>query len=174
MNVLIVYDSTYGNTERIARAITGRLTGARLITAEEAGTLTSHQCDLLIVGGPTQRHAVSAAMRALLEDLPRGTCKGMHAAAFDTRYRMFVFLTGSAATWIASRLKRAGASLVLPPESFFMERDVPPQGEKRRHELENLEPGEEQRAGEWAMTILARMAPTQACSDHFTMTNSRE
>ena len=55
---------------------------------------------------------------------------------------------------IASRLKRAGARLVVPPESFFMERDVPPQGEKRRHEMEWLEPGEERRATEWAASIL--------------------
>jgi flavodoxin len=161
VNALIVYDSTYGNTERIARAIAGRLGGARLLKAAEAGTgnLADQPCDLLIVGGPTQRHAASPAMRALLEDLPRGACKGTRAAAFDTRYRTSSFLTGSAASWIAGRLKRAGASLVLPPESFFMERDAPPQGEKRRHELERLEPGEEQRAGEWAAAILACMMP---------------
>ena len=38
-----------------------------------------------------------------------------------------------------------------------MERDVPPQGEKRRHEMERLEPGEEERAAEWAAIILERM-----------------
>ena len=160
MNALVVYDTMYGNTERIARAIAGRLGGARLIKAEEAETLAGQPCDLLIVGGPTQRHVVSPAMRALLDDLPRGACQGTRAAAFDTRYRMSALLAGSAASWIAGRLKRAGASLVLPPESFFIERDVPPQGEKRRHELEHLEPGEEQRAGEWAATIRALLVPT--------------
>ena len=130
MNALVVYDTMYGNTERIARAIAGRLGGARLIKAEEAETLAGQPCDLLIVGGPTERHAVSPAMRALLDDLPRGACQGTRAAAFDTRYRMSALLAGSAASWIAGRLKRAGASLVLPPEKFFIERDVPPQGEK--------------------------------------------
>jgi hypothetical protein len=52
--------------------------------------------------------------------------------------------------------QRVGKSQV-PPESFFMERDVPPQGEKRRHEMERLEPGEEERAAEWAASILERM-----------------
>src|SRR5690348_14874906 len=69
---------------------------------------------------------------------------------FLARYRMSQLLTGSAAARIASHLKKAGARLVVPPESFFMERDVPPQGEKRRHEMEGLEPGEEGRATEWA------------------------
>jgi uncharacterized protein (DUF2384 family) len=73
---------------------------------------------------------------------------------------MSQFLSGSAAARIASRLKRAEAQLVVPPESFFMERDVPPRGEKRRHEMERLEPGEEGRATQWAASILERMEAT--------------
>ena len=158
MNVLIVYDSQFGNTERIARAIGGQLESARLFRAEEAGALDLTTCDFLIAAGPTQRQKTSCAMQAWLEHLPRGILKNVPAATFDTRYRMSRFLTGSAAQRIASRLKRAGARLVVPPESFFMERDVPPQGEKRRHELERLEPGEEERASEWAAGILEHMS----------------
>lgn len=157
MNALIVYDSQFGNTERIARAVAERLGSARMIRAEEAGELDHTKCDLLIVAGPTQRQGASPVMREWLERLPRGALKEVPAAAFDTRYRMSRLLTGSAAARIASRLKRAGARLVVPPESFFMERDVPPQGEKRRHEMERLEPGEEGRAREWAASILERM-----------------
>jgi flavodoxin len=164
MNTLIVYDSTFGNTERIARAIAERLGSARLIRAEEAGEFGGIDCDLLIVAGPTQRHGASPAMREFLERIPRGTLKDVPAAAFDTRYRMSRLLSGSAAARIASRLKRAGARLVVPPESFFMQRDVPPQGEKRRHEREQLEPGEEERAAEWAAIILERMGAARGPS----------
>lgn len=157
MNALIVYDSQFGNTERLARAIAGRLGSAQLMRADEAGALEHPACDLLIVAGPTQRQKASPAMYAWLERLTRGALKDVPAAAFDTRYHMSQFLTGSAAARIASRLKRAGARLVVPPESFFMERDVPPQGEKRRHDMERLEPGEERRATEWAASILERM-----------------
>ncbi len=157
MNVLIVYDSAFGNTERIARAIAERLGSARLIRVEEAGALEHPECDLLIVAAPTQRQRASPAMQEWLERLPRGALKNVPAAAFDTRYRMSRLLTGSAAARIASRLKRAGARLVVPPESFFMGRDVPPQGQKRRHEMERLEPGEEGRATQWAASILERM-----------------
>jgi len=157
MNALIVYDSTFGNTERIARAIAERLGSARLIRAEEAGALEPPEYDLLIVAGPTQRHGMSPAMQEWLERLQRGALKDVPAAAFDTRYRMSRLLSGSAAARTASRLKRAGARLVVPPESFFMERDVPPQGEKRRHEMERLEQGEEGRATGWAASILERM-----------------
>jgi flavodoxin len=157
MKVLIVYDSQFGNTERIARAMAGRLGSARLLRVAEADARDLTPCDLLIVAGPTQRQKTSPAMQAWLERLPRGALKEVPAAAFDTRYRMSRFLTGSAAERIASRLKRAGTRLVVPPESFFMERDVPPAGEKRRHEMERLEPGEEERASEWAAGILERI-----------------
>jgi flavodoxin len=156
MNTLIVYDSQFGNTERIARAIAGRLGSARLLRVEEADALDRTECDLLIAAGPTQRQKASPAMQAWLERIPRGALKDLPVAAFDTRYRMSRFLSGSSAVRITSRLKRAGARLVVPPESFFMQRDVPP-GEKRRHEMERLEPGEEKRATEWAAGILERM-----------------
>jgi flavodoxin len=57
MNVLIVYDSQFGNTERIARAIAQRLGSAQLLRAEEADALERTTCDLLIAAGPTHgRH----------------------------------------------------------------------------------------------------------------------
>jgi flavodoxin len=160
MNALIVYDSEFGNTERIAYAIAKQLGTARVIRAAEVDTLDHVTCDLLLVGGPTQRHRASPTLHTLLERLPHGALKGVPAAAFDTRYRMSEFLSGSAAAWIAGRLKRAGARLILPPESFFIERDVPPQSEKRRHEREHLESGEEERAAAWANALLTGMTAT--------------
>jgi flavodoxin len=76
MNALIVYDSKFGNTERIARAIAGRLGTTRLIRTEEVGELGRINCDLLIVAGPTQRQGASPAMRELLERIPLGALKG--------------------------------------------------------------------------------------------------
>ena len=66
---------------------------------------------------------------------------------------MTAFLTGSAAKEAAGRLRRAGCRLVAPPESFFMEKDVPPKGEKRRHALEGLETGELERAEGWGRSV---------------------
>jgi hypothetical protein len=34
-----------------------------------------------------------------------------------------------------------------------MQRDVPPEGQKRRHELEHLESGEVERAAKWAVGL---------------------
>ncbi len=160
MNALVVYDSQFGNTERLAQAIadTLRASGqAQAVRVDLARPVSLQGVDLLIVAGPRQRQRMSPALRALFERLPRRELKDVPAAAFDTRYRMSRLLSGSAAAGIANRLKREGARLVVPPESFFMERDVPPQGEKRHHEMERLEPGEELRAVDWAMSILEHM-----------------
>lgn len=156
MKALLVYDSAFGNTEQIAHAIAEGLGGrytVQLVSAADCGPLTSYTSDLLVVGGPTQRRRMSPPLRALMEALPRKGLKGVPAATFDTRYRMTWLLSGSAARDSARALARAGCRLVVPPQSFFMLRDVPPQGEKRRHHLEQLEPGEIDRAQAWARDL---------------------
>lgn len=70
---------------------------------------------------------------------------------------MAAWLSGSAASDIARYLGRLGGSLQISPESFFIERDLPPQGEKRRHRLERLEAGEIERAAKWAAEIVHRL-----------------
>jgi flavodoxin len=156
MNALVLFDSEYGNTERLARAIARALPPTISVRLERSGQvskLDSQGVDLVIVGGPTQRHKASASLKAVLESAPRGSLKGVKAAAFDTRYRMATWLSGSAAKRIAHRLRKLGAKLIVPAESFFMQRDLPPEAQKRRHELENLESGEVERAEKWAVAI---------------------
>jgi flavodoxin len=147
MNTLIMYDSTFGTTEHLARVVADRLAEygtVRLLRVPASGEFDIQDTDVLVVGGPTQRHGTSQSMRAFLEGLPRRTLSGLRAAAFDTRYYMSAWKSGSAARGIASRLKRAGASLVVPPESFFVaEREGP------------LEKGERERAEQWAEQIFA-------------------
>lgn len=158
MNVLVLFDTQYGNTEKIAHAIADALSSAasvRVQNARQAGSLDLEQVDLLIVGGPTQRQRMTASLKAILEAIPRRSLKGVEVAAFDTRYRMSELLTGSAAVRIGRLLKKAGARPTIPVESFFIERDVPPEGGKRRHDIEQLEPGELERAAEWACKIAA-------------------
>ncbi len=68
MHALVVYDSQFGNTERIAAAIadTLRTTGeVRLAHVEPAHPLDLEGVDLLILGCPTQGWAPTVAMQAL-------------------------------------------------------------------------------------------------------------
>ncbi len=57
MKVLVVYDTLYGNTEKIARAIAGAVAPpdtVRIIRAGEAGPADLEGVGLLFVGSPTQ------------------------------------------------------------------------------------------------------------------------
>lgn len=147
MNSLIIYDSTFGNTEQLAMALADRLNdygAVRLSRLQENGEFERGDADVLIVGGPTQNHGTSPAMRAFLESLPRHILHGLIAAAFDTRYHMATWKSGSAAQRIAGRLKRAGATLAVPPESFFVAGREGP-----------LEEGELTRAAQWVEQISA-------------------
>ncbi len=157
MNAVVVYDSKFGNTERIARQV-GEVFGehfsVKILSVADRPRLSSQGTDLLVIGAPTQRRKVSETMRTFLSEVPRGALRGLRVAAFDTRYPGASWRTGLAALGIAMLLRRKGAQLIAAPESFFMERDVPPQGQKRRHDIEQLKPGKAQRAAAWARTLL--------------------
>jgi len=150
LRTLVVYDSAFGNTGRIARAIgdaAGSFGEASVANPQAIEPLACQRADVLFVGAPTQLHRMSEPMRAFLKALPRGFLGGMPAAAFDTRYLRSRWLTGSAATGVARELRRLGCRLVVPPESFFvLGREGP------------LEPGEEERAHRWAQAVLERAA----------------
>lgn len=146
MNTLIIYDSAFGNTKQIALKMAEifREHGyVHPIPVAEVDRLDHLDWDLLLIGGPTQLHRASPALNILLRTLPRRSLRGRYASAFDTRYHQPRWLTGSAARRLAHRLRRAGAKLLLPPESFFVTRREGP-----------LLEGELDRADVWARTLL--------------------
>jgi len=108
VKALVTYDSKLGNTEQVAQAIADTLGEeeiGQLISVEEADVLELEGVDLLVLSGPTQRHGLSPAVRAWLELIPRGVMRGLFLAAFDTRYRMPRWKSGSAALAIARKLR---------------------------------------------------------------------
>ena len=149
MNTLIIYDSSYGNTELIARAIAEAMGEHGEISVRSAGevdTLAKEGLDLLVIGAPTQRHGLPPTIRDLLEGTPPRTLRDLRALAFDTRYHHAKLITGSAANEIGKRLRELGCHLLAPPESFFVGGAEGP-----------LEPGEEDRARAWAARSLGRV-----------------
>jgi flavodoxin len=151
MRTVIIYDSKFGNTERIAEAIgrgAGTLGNVRVMSAAEAAAVTetlAERPNLLLLGGPTQKRGPSPALREFIEGLP-APLRGVPSACFDTRYRGPLLLMGSAAAGVAKALARAGADAVAPPESFFMQRGGP-------MERQQLEPGEVERAEAWGHAV---------------------
>ncbi len=148
MQTVVVYDSKFGNTEKVAQAI-GRGLGAfgdvRVTSTGEA-TLTERP-DLLLLGGPTQNRGASPGLRAFVEALP-AALRGVPTALFDTRYRGGTWLMGSAAAKAAKAIRDAGSELVVEPESFDLVRQGP-------RERQTLEPGELERAERWAAAVAA-------------------
>jgi len=153
MRTVVIYDTKFGNTARIAQAIARGAASrgsVRVLDTAEAVQPLAEQPDLLIVGGPTQRRGLSPALRALVDALPPGL-RGVPATSFDTRYRQATWLTGSAAAEAAKRLGKAGTRLAAPPESFFIARGGP-------LERQGLEAGELERAEEWGRALGAAVA----------------
>ena len=156
MQAVVVYDTQFGNTEQVARAVAQGLAdqgSVDLLAASEAMGRPATPPDLLLIGGPTQRHGMSPALKAYVEALPRDGLQNTRVATFDTRYRMAPLLSGSAAKDAAGRLRRVGCRLVAAPESFFIERDRPADGDKRSHGAERLESGELERATAWGRRL---------------------
>jgi flavodoxin len=156
MQTLVIYDSKFGNTEKISRSIARGISHGsevRVMSADEAiqslEALASRP-DLVLVGGPTQNHGPSAGLRALTNALP-AALRGIPYACFDTRYRGPLLLMGSPASAAAKALAKAGIELVVPPESFFILRRGPMQ-------LQTLEPGEIERAEAWGRALATAVA----------------
>ena len=142
MKSLVIFESRFGNTALIARAVADALRergSSRLLAVEDATATDLEGIDLLAVGGPTHAHGISAALGAWLKRLPADLPRELPVATFDTRFRMARFLTGSAAGVIARRLRHLGARPIAPPQSFFVTESEGP-----------LADGETERAIAWA------------------------
>ena len=137
MKALVVYDSTHGNTEKIAQAI-GEAVGGQVRRVGEVNPADLKGFDLLIVGSPTHGGFPTPGIDGLLQALP--ALQGVNVAAFDTRTKRTIF--GYAAPRIARRLERNGGKLLAPAEGFFVLGMEGP-----------LKDGELERAAGWAKGI---------------------
>lgn len=164
---LVVYESMFGSTRRIAHAIAEGLRSAMDVQEQEvssAPTTLPLGLALLVVAAPTHAFGLSRpstrasaaeqvngplvsqgrGVREWLSELaPALDCR---VAAVDTRAgpRM---LPGSAARGIETRVCDLGFRMARPPASFW----VP----KARGDLE---PGEESRARAWGASLAAEIA----------------
>ena len=168
MSRVVVYESMYGNTHRIADAIGRGLAGGSdvsIVPVAGAGPKVLRGADLVVAGGPTHVHGMSRAStrRAAVEEKKDDGLKidpaasgpglrewlsslegaGVAAAAFDTRVAGPAAVTGRASKGIAKELRRHGFALVTEPESFLVDK------------MSRLKPGEEERAEAWGVALAA-------------------
>jgi len=147
VKVLVVYDSLYGNTTQIARAIGDTVAGETdVLGVGEAKPTELRSYDLVVVGSPTQGGRSTEAIRAFLARVP--ALNGVSVAAFDTRLKVrWVKIFHYAASKIADELKELGATLAAEPEGFVVEGKKGP-----------LVSGELERAAAWGRNLLASSA----------------
>jgi len=156
MHTLVLVDSEFGNTYRLAEAIAGELGSAGPVDVINVRAPASESqlptdLDMVVVGGPTQIHGVSRPLTEYLEALLSQIFAHLACASFDTRVRGWPLLTGAASGGISKRLKNMGAHTVMPPESFLVAGKEGP-----------LLDGELERARAWAKHLLAAMGPRPA------------
>jgi hypothetical protein len=174
MKALVVYESMFGNTQKIAEAVAAGLRRhleVQLLPVGRAAAPLVEAVDLVVVGGPTHAFSmtregtredavrqgavapdVSTGIREWIDRLGTGP-RTQELATFDTRVAKVRHLPGSAAKAAARHLHKRGYRPVVKPESFLVQDTSGP-----------LLPGEVERARQWgeqlAVTLVQRVRAT--------------
>ena len=154
MKILVVYDTYFGNTEKVAKAIGGALDGdVQVLRINDISAEQLTGLDYLILGSPTRAFKPTKAITNFLNHLSTGALSGVKVAAFDTRMdikkvnnkvlTLMASIFGYAAKPIGTRLQKKGGNLVGEPEGFIVEDSEGP-----------LKEGELVRASNWAKKII--------------------
>jgi flavodoxin len=140
---IVIYDSRYGNTEKIAKSFESGLKVAGLqsvcINAKDASPQLLREFDLIALGAPTEWHSASKPMKKFLESLKSVDLTQKYGFAFDTKLtRPF---SGSAASLIEKEFNNNGIRIIAERESatVFLENGSTSgawlkQGEEKRFE----------------------------------------
>jgi hypothetical protein len=161
MHAVVVYESFWGNTAAVARAIAeGIGEGATAMTTDEATPEVVSGADLVVAGAPvlgfrlptdsvrqnllreygapTPADTSHRSMRTWLEALPDGRAR---VAAFETRFR---FSPGGSIGTITHELERAGYKQIAKGQKFLVTGKYGP-----------LKDGELERARAWGVALAA-------------------
>lgn len=149
MRVLIVYDSIFGNTEKVALALKNGVKEPHTVQMVKVDAFSSTLLagvDLLLVGSPTRGFRPTGAISAMLKELSQDALVGIKVAAFDTRISMketnskflkvMASLFGYAAEPISKALVKHGGTLASETHWFIV---GDKEGPLREGELEHAQ-----------------------------------
>lgn len=171
---MVVFESMFGNTEAVARAVADGLSAGmqvQVIPVPAAPTELDSDIGLLVVGGPTHALGMSRAstradavkqgalptggpevgLREWIARLSSGPSK-VPAVTFDTRVKKRG-LPGSAARTAQKQLRRRGFSIAAPARSFYVGGTPGP-----------MLDGELQRAREWGAQLATGVQRTSGAA----------
>jgi flavodoxin len=159
MKALLIYDSVFGNTGKIAKAIeTGVAKQGEIVSCPIAKATIDllANIDLLIVGSPTRGFRPTEPLKAFLNQLTSAQLSSVNVATFDTRidlktiksgfFRFVVNKGGYAADGMAKQFRKMGAKSVLTAEGFLVTGEEGP-----------LKDGELERAEEWGQKLVGML-----------------
>lgn len=122
MKALVIYDTLFGNTQKIASSLVAglRRTGvhADQVNANAVDFNGLAEYDLIVIGAPTQYFTASKPMKLCLEGLRNIDLRGKAGFAFDTKLDSRV--SGSAAKYIEKRLAESGIIIIKPRQSAIV------------------------------------------------------
>lgn len=153
MKCIVVYDSTYGNTEKIAISI-ARALGSKVIKAGEASSGELAGRDIVFVGSPTHGGRPTEKIQKFIDNLPSGKYPNLRAAVFDTRVKyeeqnfalkLLLKIIGYASPKMGDALKKKGIEIIEPIGWFYVNSKEGP-----------LASSELERAVDWAKTIIKK------------------
>jgi flavodoxin len=153
MTNLVLYDSQFGNTEKIAQAIGRGISGdVQVLPVKDTGNIAWSELKLLVVGSPTQGGRATPMLQKVFETIPANGLQGVRVAAFDTRFdeakqsfalKLLMKTIAYAAEKIAKTLQAKGGTLAAPPEAFVVTGKEGP-----------LAAGELERAEQWGASLM--------------------
>jgi len=156
MKITIVYDTVYGNTEKIAEVLKEGIKGKntiKMIEADDASADDVKDAEMLWVGSPTHGGWYTEGVKNFLKSIPENGLKDKRAVAFDTSsskeneswfVKRVIDFFGNASRRIARELEKKGAQLA-GSETFYVHGKEGP-----------LQEGEVERAKEWAGKVTGK------------------
>ena len=150
MKTLVVYDSVFGNTAKIAAKIAEGLE-TEAVHVDNVNDAMLEEADLIVIGSPTRAFKPTPKIIALVDNLTPARFGLAKLAAFDTRvnatssknlFMRFVDKMCYAAPWLQNKLTEKGFWVCEPPAGFFVEASEGP-----------VQVGELDRAAAWAKSL---------------------
>jgi len=152
MTALIIYDSVFGNTEKVALAMAEALqNGARAVNVNQVPSLNLQDYDLILIGSPTRGFKPTEAITEFLSSVSPAILSSKKLAVFDTRipletisnkfFRRIVKAGGYADKGMKKIIEKKSGQ-VIGAEGFFVLASEGP-----------LADGELDRAARWARSL---------------------
>ena len=128
-HAIVIYDSKFGNTEKIARSFAGGLQMSGIdttcIITNDVRTESLKDYDFIAIGAPTQMFTASKPMKDFLLRLEGAQgLEGKYAFAFDTKFASR--LSRSASKFIEKTLKELGMEIARPRQSAIVDKTEGP------------------------------------------------